>query len=105
MSKNVTVSWTLPTERQGGGALQPEDIEHVIAELSADGGAAYVELAIVLPTEPQQVFVPDQEPGEWHYRFTVFDTLGQDSGGTIQVVTVIDDSPPNNVTDITVTQE
>ena len=59
----------------------------------------------MLPTEPQQVFVPDQEPGEWHYRFTVFDTLGQTSGPSIEIVTVIDDSPPNQITDITVTQE
>jgi len=105
MSKNVTVGWTLPTTRVGGAVLSPDEIERVQVELSADGGANFTDLSNIAPTDPQQVFVPDMEPGEWHFRFTVFDTLGQNSAPAIEIVTVVDDSPPNTVTDITVTQD
>lgn len=101
MSKNVTVRWVLPTTRQGGGELLPEDIQHTRAELSADGGANFSELDLVAPDVAQEVFVPDMEVGEWHFRFTVFDKLGQKSPPANYVETVADDSPPNPVTDIT----
>lgn len=101
MSKNVTVRWVLPTTRQGGGELLPADIEHTRAELSADGGANFSELDLVAPDVAQEVFVPDMEVGEWHFRFTVFDKLGQKSPPANHVETVADDSPPNPVTDIT----
>lgn len=105
MSKNVTVAWTLPTTRTGGGPLPPEEIAHVRASLSADGGATFTPLANVAPADPQQVFVPDMEIGQWHFQLIVVDTLGQDSAPHLEVVDVIDDSPPGPVTGVTVTQE
>jgi hypothetical protein len=105
MTKNVTVGWKLPIVRQGGATLPPDEIQHVLPEMSADGGASFGNLAVVLPADPQLVRVPDMEPGEWHFRFTVLDTLGQSSPVHDEVVTVIDDSPPGPITDVTVTQE
>ncbi len=104
MAKNVTVAWTLPTTRLGGGALPPGEIAHVAAELSADGGSIFTPFGNVLPTDAQQVFVPDMEVGQWQFRLTVVDTLGQSSAPHVEVVDVIDDSPPNSVGNVTVTQ-
>lgn len=104
MTKNVTVTWDLPTERTGGALLPVSEIRDTIVEISADGGAIFRPLDTVLPTDPQQVFVPDLEPGSWEFLITVFDTLGQASAPHIEPVTVIDDSPPNPVSNVQVTQ-
>jgi len=104
MAKNVTVSWKLPTKRVKGGDLKPEDIRHVRVELSADGGAGFTELVLVLPTEEQKASVPELEAGDWHFRMTVVDTLGQKSEPVVHIETVLDESPPMPVTDITSTQ-
>ena len=104
MAKNVTLTWDLPTERSGGGALPLDEIEHTVVEMSADGGSNYTALPPVLPTDPQEKFVPDLEAGDWHFRLTVVDTLGQASPPAPWVETVVDDSPPNPVTNIQSTQ-
>lgn len=100
MAKDVTVTWDLPTAREQGGALDPSDIQHVLVELSADGGASYSELNRVLPTEAQQVFVPDLDVGQWHFRLIVVDTLGQSSAPHVELVGVVDDSPPLAVSNV-----
>lgn len=105
MAKNVTVAWELPTTRIEGGPLAPADVQHVQVQLSADGGVNYADLATVLPADPQQVFVPDMEIGTWLFRIRVQDTLGQFSVWHEEQVSVIDDSPPQTVTNVTVTQE
>lgn len=105
MTKNVTVAWELPTTRQAGAPLPISEIDHTLVELSADVGANFIDLAQVQPTDPQQVFVPDTEVGEWHYRISVIDTNGKQGVPHIEVVTVVDDSPPNSVVNVTVTQE
>jgi hypothetical protein len=105
MAKNVTVRWDLPTVRQSGNSLPLEEIEHVIAEISADGGANFGNLDVITPSAPQSVFVPDLEPGEWHFRFTVVDTGGKRSKGVTHVETVADETPPGEVTNITSTQD
>ena len=103
MAKNVTIVWTLPTTREGGGALNENDIQHVLPAMSADGGANFTALAPVTPGEIQQVFVPDLEVGEWIFRFIVVDTDGQSSDVHEEPVEVLDDSPPNPISDVTVT--
>jgi len=104
MTKNVTLSWDLPTERTGGGALPIEDIQDTRIEMSADGGANYGDLARILPVEAQEVFVPDLEPGEWHFRITVLDDNDKVSAPHIEIATVLDDSPPNPVSNVVTTQ-
>jgi len=104
MAKNVTVTWDIVPQRQQGAALPLDEIELVRVDISADGGASYVELSRISPTDPQQVFVPDLETGEWRFRFTVIDTNGVASDPQIEIVTVIDDSPPLGVTNVVVTQ-
>lgn len=104
MAKNVTVTWDLPTERTGGASLPLSEIDRTEVELSADGGVSFISLATVDPTDAQQAFVPDMEVGDWHFRITVFDLLGQNSAGHTEIVTVIDDSPPNPVSNVQVTQ-
>jgi hypothetical protein len=106
MAKNVTITWDLPTQREGGGDLQPEELDYVQVNMSADMGANYTELARVPAADPQSVFIPDLEIGSWQFQFRVMDRLGQfDRTPHIEAVVVIDDSPPNSVSNVTVTQE
>ena len=103
MAKNITITWDLPVTRTGGAALPIEEIESVRPEISADSGASWTPMAPVAPTDSQQVFVPDAEIGEWQFRFRVIDTLGQPSAWWEEIVQVIDDSPPNTITNVQVT--
>lgn len=103
MAKNITLTWDLPDVRRDGGALNLDDIQHTVVEASADGGATFGALATVTPDQPQTVTVPDAEVGEWHFRFTVVDTLDQAGVQHTEVVEVIDDSPPGVVTNVQVT--
>lgn len=105
MAKNVTVAWVLPLTRQGGGPLPLSEIAHTQVELSADGGDNFGLLVQVPPNGIQQAFVPDLEIGQWIFRITVVDTDGRSGTPYLEDVTVADDTPPNGVTDVTVTQE
>lgn len=104
MSKNITLTWELPTTRTAGGALPVEDIRDTVVEASADGGANFTTIDTVAPTDPQTAFVPDAEIGEWQFRLTVFDKANQPSAAHIEVVVVLDDSPPNPVTNVVAVQ-
>lgn len=105
MAKNVTGTWALPTTRQQGGPLPIEEIQRTLVEMSADGGANFVDLVNVGPTDAQQFFIPDLEQGAYVFRFTVFDTAGQ--AGTVHTerVEVADDSPPGPITNVTISQD
>lgn len=106
MAKNVTITWDLPTQREGGSVLTPIEIDFVQVNMSADGGATPTELARLSPADPQQVFIPDLEIGSWWFQIRVMDTLGQfDRTPHIETVVVEDDSPPESVTNVQVTQE
>ena len=104
MAKDVTLAWDLPTERTGGAALPLDEVDETRIDMSADGGSNYTPRPPVPATDPQEKFVPDLDPGNWHFRFTVVDTLGQISAPAPWVETVVDDSPPNPVTNIRSTQ-
>ena len=104
MARDVTLTWTLPTARTGGGELPIEEIQHVIVELSADGGENYSAIETVLPTDVQQFVQNEMEAGAWHFRLVVWDTLGQQSAPGLHVETVADESPPNPVENITGSQ-
>jgi hypothetical protein len=104
MAKDVTITWDLPTTRTGGGVLLPEDILETRPEMSADGGANFNSLPPVPPDVPQEIMVPDLDPGNWHFRFVLVDTLGQKSAPAPWVETVVDESPPNPIENIQSTQ-
>lgn len=104
MTKSLRVTWDLPTERTGGGALPVAEIRDTIVEISADGGANYTALLPVSPGLPQEVFVPDLEVGSWQFRMTVFDITDQQSAPHIEVHVIVDDSPPNPVSNVVVTE-
>ncbi len=104
MAKDVTIAWDLPTTRTGGGELRPEDILETRPEMSADGGSNYTALPPVFPTDPQEIMVPDLEPGNWHFRFVLVDILDQESAPAHWVETVADESPPNPIENIRSTQ-
>lgn len=105
MTKTVTGVWSLPTTRQDGGALPPEQVDHTLVQMSADGGDNWAELARVAPADAQRVVVPDLEVGAWHFRIRVVDTDGRNGPWHTEVVQVIDDSPPGPVTGVVFTQE
>ena len=103
MAKDITITWDLPTTRRDGGALPVDQIQETVVQMSADGGANFGELARVAPTDEQRVFVPDAEVGEWQFIIRVWDTDGQEGESHLEVVTVVDDSPPGPVTNVGVT--
>ena len=102
--QTVIIGWTLPTTRESGRPLPPEEIRHVRIELSADGGANYVLLGDFAPTELQTT-LPDLDFGEYLVRGLVADTKGrvsQPGFGTFEIVPPVDETPPGPVT-ITIT--
>jgi hypothetical protein len=103
MARDLTANWELPTTRTLGGALPISAIDRVQVELSGDDGATYGNLPDLAPTDPQQAFVPDLEPGVWLVRVSVFDTAGTQGVTDTASGTVPDDSPPAAVVNLTVT--
>lgn len=96
--KDAIFTWVLPTEREEGGPLLPEDIAHVQLELSADGGANWTELAPVPPTQLTQA-ANNLIIAEWLVRGFVEDKLGQRSRNPQETAfSVVDDSPPGGIT-------
>ena len=103
MTQNITINWDLPLTRRDGGALLLDEIDRTEIEVSVDGGANFTTLVIVQPDDAQTVMVPDAEVGEWHFRFFIFDTLGQAGVPHTEVVEVRDTSPPGAVINVQVT--
>jgi hypothetical protein len=78
-------------------------LRDVVVEMSADGGASFVNVATVLPTDPQQASFQDLETGAWHFRIVAYDLANQGSAPHIEVVTVPDETAPNPVTNVVAT--
>lgn len=102
---DVIVSWDLPTARQQGGGLAPEDIDFTRVEMSADGGTTYTALNDVAPDAPQSVRVPDLEFGTWHFRVSTFAFVGGQGDVTEISATVEDVSAPVAVQNLQATVE
>ncbi len=100
---NALVKWTLPTTRQGGGALPVEDIDTTQVSVSGDAGGNFALFANVPPTGPQQAVLSDMDPGDYIFRIVVVDDAGQPGTATHLAGTVADDSAPGAVTGATVT--
>lgn len=105
MPKTVRGTWALPTTRTGGAALPVEELDYALVEMSADSGANFVEINRIPATDPQEVVVPDLEPGEWQFRVRPMDRLGQLGAPVLEAVMIVDDSPPGPVTDMQFTIE
>jgi hypothetical protein len=103
---NVRLNWTgaLPTTRESGKPLAPEDIQGVRLELSADGGASFG-VFDTYPTVVTEAVVTDLEPGGWVFRFTVIDTQGRESTPLDVAATVEDRSNPSPLTSVDVSVE
>ncbi len=102
MTKNIQLTWGLPTTRVAGGPLDSAEILSVEVLISADAGLNYVALVDRLPTEAQELFIPDQDWGEWWFRFIVHTTDNKSSANLDFPVTVPDDSAPETVVNVQV---
>jgi hypothetical protein len=101
---DIRGTWTLPTVRENGRALDRAEIQHTIIEVSLDGGTNWTQLAVVAPADPQEVFVPDADVGDWSFQATVVDT-GDRRGTQLAGVITVPQSPPGPITDLTLVLE
>lgn len=100
--KDVRITWVLPVVRDDGVPLPVDEIESLEVFLSANLGVDFVSVATKLPSEVQEVFLPNQSPGNWIVRFVVEDTKGDFSADKDFAYSVPSDSAPGTVTNIEV---
>lgn len=98
--RDVKVSWVLPTTRESGKPLAAADIDRVILEMSADGGANYVGVD-EFPSAVLETTVVELEPGEWFFRGTVRDTKGRKSQPLTRSIVIEDTTPPGALLELT----
>ena len=94
---NVRVQWVLPTTRESGKPLAVADIDHVLIEVSADGGANFAPVGSFLP-DVLETTVTDVDFGEYFFRGTVTDTKGRKSNPVVDSVLNEDTTPPSELT-------
>lgn len=100
----ATLTWTLPTQRVDGRALDVSELKETRIEMSSDGGANFVEAALVPASDAQQQFVVENlTAGDYIFRATVFDLDGRNSAPADVTGTVLGNPEP--VSDLTVTIE
>lgn len=75
---NVTLNWALPTTRESGKPLALADIQHVVVDVSADGGASWA-LIGTFPPSVLSTQLTDLDFGTWQFRGVVVDTKGRPS--------------------------
>lgn len=73
----ATLSWTLPTTREGGAPLDISEISHTAISMSADAGASFGPESNVLPTDPQTFVIGSLVVGEYLFRAVVVDIDGR----------------------------
>lgn len=96
---DVRVIWVLPTTRESGKPLAAADIDRVILEMSADGGANYVGVD-EFPASVLETTVVELEPGEWFFRGTVRDTAGRRSKPLTRSTVIADTTAPGALVDL-----
>jgi hypothetical protein len=105
---DVLVSWVLPTTREPykpGATPSPlpeSEIDAMVLEISADGGANYV-VTDEFPPDVQETTVPELDPGTWFFRGTVRDTKGRMSKPITRSKVIEDTSPPGALVELTLT--
>ena len=97
---SATLSWTLPTTREGGAALDITEIQHTLISMSVDGGATFGPEAAVLPTDPQTFLVDNLVVGDYVFRAVVEDTAGRRSVPADQTGSVL--AAPSAIADLAV---
>lgn len=91
---NVTLSWALPTTRESGKPLAVEDIQRVVVEVSANGGADWALVGTFAP-DVLSTQVTDLDFGTWLFRGIVVDNKGRSSAPLEAVLVNEDTSPPS----------
>jgi len=111
MSKNVTITWDLPTTREDGSPLPVEDIANVVVSLKVDNLAApWTMMGTVEPTNPDGTLIPqgftagDVDIGDWLYRLVVNDIQGQPSPPVDTAFSVASDAGPSIVMNVAISQ-
>lgn len=91
---NVTLQWALPTTRESGWPLAVSDIQHVVVEVSANGGQDWVLIGTFTP-DVLSTQITDLDFGTWLFRGTVVDTKGRPSAPLEATLVNEDTSPPS----------
>lgn len=100
MTKTVTLTYDLPTERTDGTPLASSEIKFVEVSLSINGGADF-SVVDVVPPDSTTFVQTDLEAGTWPFRFIVEMHDGARSAGK-DFNAVIMGAAPNDVTNIQV---
>lgn len=103
MAKKARLNWVLPTTRESGEPLDPNDIVGVETFMSADMGNNYVSLGLHPPDVLEQV-VADLGIGTYLFRAVVTDTQDRLSVPAEAQGVVPDETPPS-APELTVTME
>ena len=103
MTKNVSVTWDLPTTRQSGLALDLTEIQHVLVAFRVIGAPEFTTLGQVLPTDPQAFAIADVDIGDWELRLVVVDTANRVSAPVDTAFNIPDESPPGVVVNVAIT--
>ena len=76
-----TISWQLPTEREGGAYLPPFEIKFVTLLAARMPSAPRNELAFIMDLDPHllQWRFTALDPGTWYFRLTATDNDGRES--------------------------
>lgn len=98
--RDVKVSWVLPTTRESGKPLAAADIDRMVLEMSADGGANWIGVD-EFPPAVLETTVVELEPGEWGFRGTVRDTRGRRSKPVVASIVIEDDTAPGALLSLT----
>ena len=99
----ATLNWDLPTERENGAALPPENISHTEISMSADAGDNFSPPANVASDVTQEFIVDDLAPGDYLFRAVVVDAGLRRSDSVEIVGSVL--TPPLGVQNFEVTIE
>lgn len=91
---NVTLQWALPTTRESGKPLPVADIQHVVVEVSANGGVDWAQVG-TFPPSVLSTQVTDLDFGTWLFRGIVVDTKGRPSAPLEATLVNEDTSPPS----------
>lgn len=92
---NVRISWKNPTTRVDGKPLPPEQLKHVILEMSADAGQNFIVLARVAPSQTS-FDVTDLDSGTYLFRLIAVDSgdrLADPSGASITIEPAVPAAP------------
>jgi hypothetical protein len=100
--KNADISWVLPTTRTSGGPLDPLEIDRVELAISGDGGSNYSIFHTSSVSDPTSTTLTDIDPGSYLIRGVVIDVNGISSAGRVVAFDVADESPPEALTELTV---